>query len=56
MVAYEKRWPVGTKQRAAYEFMLNVSTARADAHLTIWAQADNDDFDNTSRKTGCPSP
>jgi hypothetical protein len=34
MAAFEKRWPYGTKQRAAYEPMLNVGTARIDTHLT----------------------
>lgn len=50
--AFEKRWPIGTKQRAAYELMLNVGTARADVHLTTWTQADGEDFEYTRRKTG----
>lgn len=54
MAAYEKRWPYGTKQRAAYELMLNVGTARIDTHLTTWVQADADDFEYTRRKTGVP--
>jgi enterobacteria phage integrase len=54
MAAFEERWPYGTKQRAAYELMLNVGTARADVHLTTWAQADNDGFEYTRRKTGVP--
>jgi integrase len=52
LVAFESRWAVGTKQRAAYELMLNVGTARADTHLTTWVQADADDFEYTRRKTG----
>jgi enterobacteria phage integrase len=52
MAAFEKRWPYGTKQRAAYELMLNVGTARADVHLTTWAQVDDDAFEYTRRKTG----
>jgi integrase len=54
MAAYEKRWEFGTKQRAAYELMLNVGTARADTHLTTWVQADASDFEYTRRKTGVP--
>jgi enterobacteria phage integrase len=54
MAAFEKRWPYGTKQRTAYEMMLNVGTARGDTHLTTWTQADNDIFEYTRRKTGVP--
>ncbi|MFK4385827.1 tyrosine-type recombinase/integrase [Bradyrhizobium sp. USDA 223] len=54
MAAFEARWPVGTKQRAAYELMLNVGTARADVHLTTWKQADDEDFEYTRKKTGVP--
>jgi len=54
MKAFEERWPFGTKQRAAYELMLNVGTARVDTHLTTWVQADADDFEYTRRKTGVP--
>lgn len=52
MAAFEKRWPFGTRQRAAYELMLNVGTARADTHLITWVQADAADFEYTRRKTG----
>lgn len=52
MAAFEKRWPIGTKQRAAYELMLNVGTARVDVHQTTWAQVDAEDFKYTRRKTG----
>lgn len=52
MKAFEDRWAFGTKQRAAYELMLNVGTARIDTHLTTWVQADADDFEYTRRKTG----
>lgn len=54
LAAFEKRWPFGTKQRAAYELMLNVGTARVDTHLTTWMQADAEDFEYTRRKTGVP--
>jgi enterobacteria phage integrase len=52
MAAYEKRWPFGTRQRAAYELMLNVGSARTDTHLTTWVQADAADFEYVRRKTG----
>lgn len=52
MEAFETRWKVGTKQRAAYELMLNVGTARVDTHVTKWVQADAPDFEYTRRKTG----
>jgi integrase len=54
MVIFEGRWAFGTKQRAAYELMLNVGTARIDTHLTTWVQADADDFEYTRHKTGVP--
>lgn len=54
MKAFEDRWAFGTKQRAAYELMLHVGTARVDTHLTTWVQADADDFEYTRRKTGVP--
>ncbi|WP_420969320.1 hypothetical protein [Bradyrhizobium sp. B120] len=54
MTAFENRWSYGTKQRVAYELMLNVGTARADVHLTTWAQADDASFEYTRRKTGVP--
>jgi integrase len=52
MKAFEETWSFGTKQRAAYELMLNVGTARVDTHLITWVQADADDFEYTRRKTG----
>lgn len=54
MAAFEKRWPIGTKQRAAYELMLNVGTARVDVHLTTWTQTDDEAFEYTRKKTGVP--
>jgi integrase len=40
LAAYERRWPIGTKQRTAYALMLNMGTARADTHLLTWNQVD----------------
>lgn len=52
MTAFEKRWPVGTKQRVAYELMLNAGRARADVHRATWTQVDDDGFEYARQKTG----
>ena len=52
MAAFERRWPLGTKQRTAYALMLNVGAARADVHRMTWAQIDIDGIEYTRRKTG----
>ena len=52
MTAFEKRWPVGTKQRVAYELMLNAGPARADVHRVTWTQVDDDGFEYARQKTG----
>nr|WP_210269147.1 tyrosine-type recombinase/integrase [Tardiphaga robiniae] len=54
LAAYECRWPLGTKQRTAYELMLNVGTARADVHRATWTQIDGDGFEYARQKTGIP--
>jgi enterobacteria phage integrase len=41
LAAFERRWPIGTKQRTAYSLMLNMGTARVDTHLMTWQQVDN---------------
>jgi integrase len=41
MAAFERRWPIGTKQRTAYAIMLNMGTARVDTHLLTWHQVDD---------------
>lgn len=53
MAAFERRWPIGNKQRTAYELMLNVGTARVDIHKITWAQLDGE-AKYTRRKTGVP--
>jgi integrase len=53
MAAFERRWPIGTKQRIAYELMLNVGTARVDVYKITWAQLDGE-AKCTRRKTGVP--
>jgi integrase len=54
LAAFEARWPIGTKQRAAYELMLNAGPARADVHRVTWTQIDNEGFQYTRQKTGVP--
>jgi integrase len=51
MAAFERRWPVGTKQRTAYELMLNAGTARVDVHRITWAQIDHESVDYTRHKS-----
>lgn len=38
LAAFERRWPVGTKQRTAYALMLYTGAARGDTHLMTWPQ------------------
>jgi integrase len=53
MAAFERRWPIGTKQRTAYALMLNMGTARVDTHLLTWTQVD-DGACYRRHKTGVP--
>jgi enterobacteria phage integrase len=53
LAAFERRWPIGTKQRTAYALMLNMGTARVDTHLLTWHQVDTD-ATYTRHKTGVP--
>jgi len=53
MVAFERRWPIGTKQRTAYALMLNMGTARIDTHVLTWTQVD-DGACYRRHKTGVP--
>jgi enterobacteria phage integrase len=53
LTAFERRWPIGTKQRTAYSLMLNMGTARIDTHLLTWHQVDTD-ATYTRHKTGVP--
>jgi integrase len=41
LAAFERRWPIGTKQRTAYALMLNMGTARVDTHQLTWHQVDS---------------
>jgi enterobacteria phage integrase len=53
LAAFERWWPIGTKQRTAYALMLNIGTARVDTHLLTWHQVDTD-ATYTRHKTGVP--
>lgn len=52
MEAFERRWPLGTKQRTAYELMLNVGAARSDVHAITWPQFDDGEANYSRSKTG----
>jgi integrase len=52
MAAFERRWPIGTKQRTAYALMLNAGTARVDVHQITWAQIDAESVGYTRHKSG----
>jgi len=54
LAAYERRWPLGTKQRTAYALMLHVGAARVDVHRMTWTQIDemNSGVTYTRNKTG----
>ena len=54
LAAFERRWPLGTKQRTAYALMLNVGAARVDVHLMTWAQIEIEGVGYTRQKTGVP--
>jgi hypothetical protein len=41
LAAFERRWPLGTKQRTPYALMLYLGTARVDAHRITWPQLDD---------------
>jgi integrase len=51
IAAFEKRWPIGTKQRTAYALMRHVGTARSDVHKMTWAQVDADGVSYRRSKT-----
>jgi enterobacteria phage integrase len=36
IAAFEERWPIGTRERAAYALMLYAGAARADVHRITW--------------------
>jgi integrase len=50
LAAFERRWPLGTKQRTAYALMLYMGTARQDTHLITWVQVETGSY--VRKKTG----
>jgi integrase len=52
LLAFERRWPIGTKQRTAYALMRYTGAARTDVHLMTWAQVDQGEVAYTRNKTG----
>jgi pimeloyl-ACP methyl ester carboxylesterase len=52
MKAFEKRWPIGTKPRTAYELMRNVGTARVDLHQMTWSQVHYPPQDRCDGRSG----
>jgi enterobacteria phage integrase len=53
LATFERRWPIGTKQRTAYALMLNIGTARADTHQLTWHQVESN-ATYTRHKTSVP--
>jgi enterobacteria phage integrase len=53
LAAFERRWPIGTKERTAYALMLNMGTARIDTHRLTWNQVD-EVASYARHKTGMP--
>ncbi|NJL08786.1 MAG: tyrosine-type recombinase/integrase [Methylacidiphilales bacterium] len=52
IAAFERRWPIGTKQRTAYALMLYVGAARVDVHQMTWRQIEEGGVGYTRHKTG----
>lgn len=52
LAAFERRWPIGTKQRTAYTLMLYLGTARVDTHRITWPQLDDGVASYARSKTG----
>jgi integrase len=52
LAAFERRWPLGTKQRTAYALMLYLGTARVDTHRITWRQLDDGIASYARSKTG----
>jgi integrase len=50
LATFEHRWPIGTKQRAAFALMLYMGTARVDTHRLTWRQVETASYTRT--KTG----
>jgi integrase len=49
---FEKRWPIGTKQRLAFALMLYTGQRRSDVHRMTWADIDDGRIQVVQQKTG----
>lgn len=49
---FEKRWPIGTKQRLAFALMLFTGQRRSDVHRMTWADIDAGRIRVVQQKTG----
>jgi integrase len=49
---FEKRWPIGTKQRLAFALMLFTGQRRSDVHRMTWADVNGDTIRVVQQKTG----
>jgi integrase len=54
LAAFKRRWPIGTKQRLAFELMLNAGVARIDARTITWTQIDAEEIAYTRHKSKVP--
>ncbi len=51
---YRKRWPLGTKQRLAFELFLNTGQRRSDVVRMAWSHVSDNKIAVTQQKTGRP--
>ncbi|MBY6242335.1 tyrosine-type recombinase/integrase [Methylosinus sp. Sm6] len=49
---FEKRWPVGTRERLAFAVMLFTGQRRSDVHRMTWGDVTGDTIRLTQQKTG----
>lgn len=52
IASFEKRWPVGTKQRLGFALMLYTGQRRSDVHRMTWADISREFVDVVQQKTG----
>lgn len=52
--AFEKRWPLGSKQRIAFALMLYTGQRRSDVHRMTWADVSDTTVQVVQQKTGWP--
>lgn len=52
IAAFERRWPIGTKQRLAFALLLYTGQRRSDVHRMTWADIDAGRIRVVQQKTG----